>query len=314
MQTSSPQTQATLRIGTRGSPLALAQAKMVREGLCRAHGLSEDEVSIHVISTTGDRVQDRPLSELGGKGLFTKEIETALLQDEIDLAVHSMKDVPTVLPDGLLITNMLPREDPRDAFFSPVAQSIADLPQGAIVGSASLRRAAQVRALRPDVEVVNFRGNLDTRLEKLRRGDVHATFLALAGIKRLGIEDKITAIIDEKDMLPAVAQGAIGIETREGDAATREKVAALGHQETQIAVACERAFLATLDGSCRTPIAGLAKIIEGELSFRGLVIRADGSEILTATRQGPVGDAADMGEDAGKELLAQGAATFIEDE
>ena len=313
MQTSSHQAPVKLRIGTRGSPLALAQAKMVREGLCRAHGLSEAEVSIQIISTTGDRVQDRPLSELGGKGLFTKEIEIALLRDEIDLAVHSMKDVPTVLPEGLLITNMLPREDPRDAFFSPVANSTSELPQGAIIGSASLRRAAQARALRPDLEVVNFRGNLDTRLEKLRRGDVHATFLALAGIRRLGIEEHITSIVDETEMLPAVAQGAIGIETRESDTNTRQKIASLGHEETEIAVSCERAFLATLDGSCRTPIAGLARLKNGEISFHGLVIRADGSESLTATRQGPASDAHAMGVDAGNELLARGASVFIED-
>ena len=302
-----------LRIGTRGSPLALAQAGMVRDELIRAHGLAPGDVEITVIRTTGDRVQDRPLSELGGKGLFTKEIEEALLDGGIDMAVHSMKDVPTVLPPGLTIPTLLRREDPRDAFFSPVAGRIAELPQGARVGSASLRRAAQLRRLRPDLDVVNFRGNVQTRLKKLKSGDVQATFLALAGIRRLGLEHLVTSIVDETDMLPAVAQGAIGIEIRQDDTATGAKLAPLGHEDTFVAVTCERSFLAILDGSCRTPIAGLARLENGRLLFEGRVISPDGSQCLEISTSGTPEDAKDMGEAAGRDLLARGAGRLIAD-
>lgn len=300
-----------LRIGTRGSPLALAQANMVRDALISVHGLTGDVAQITVIRTTGDRVQDRPLSELGGKGLFTREIEDALLSGDIDMAVHSMKDVPTLLPDGLVIAALLPREDPRDAFFSPIAGNIGELPQGARVGSASLRRAAQARRLRPDLEVVNFRGNVQTRLKKLAEGEVQATFLALAGIRRLGLEHEMTSIVDAAEMLPAVAQGAIGIEIRQDDDATRRRLAPLGHDETQIAVSCERAFLATLDGSCRTPIAGLARLDDDRLIFTGLIVSPDGTECLKTAREGQPADAVAMGKDAGEELKRRGGSRFI---
>ncbi|HZD26553.1 MAG TPA: hydroxymethylbilane synthase, partial [Alphaproteobacteria bacterium] len=225
--------QPRIRIGTRGSRLALAQAAEVRARLCAADpGLVEDEVELRVIRTTGDRIRDKPLADFGGKGLFTKEIEEALLAGEIDLAVHSMKDMPTVLPAGLAISCLLPREDPRDAFLSPVAGALAGLPQGALVGSSSLRRAAQVRRARPDLEVVNYRGNVETRLRKLAEGVVQATFLACAGLNRLGLAHHITAPVPPEVMLPAVAQGAIGIETRADDAALAERLAPLHDAET----------------------------------------------------------------------------------
>lgn len=300
-----------LRLGTRGSPLALVQARQVAAALCEAHGLAADDVEIVVIRTTGDKVQDRPLSEIGGKGLFTKEIEEALLAGDIHLAVHSMKDMPTVLPPGLVIPTMLAREDPRDALISRSAPDIAALRHGARIGSASLRRAAQLRRLRPDFDVVNLRGNVQTRLGKVRSGEFDATLLAMAGLRRLGLVDEATVAIDIETMLPAVAQGAIGIEIREGDAATAERLAPLGHAPTETAVACERAFLSVLDGSCRTPIAGLAIIEGARLRFRGLVVRPDGTETLEVQRDGPAGDAVAIGREAGEVLLGQGAAHFI---
>jgi hydroxymethylbilane synthase len=301
----------SIRIGTRGSPLALVQAGLVRDRLRAAHGLREDDLQIVVIRTTGDRVQDRPLSEIGGKGLFTREIEEALLAGDIDMAVHSMKDMPTRLPPGLAIPTLLQREDPRDAFLSLKAPAIAGLPEGARVGSASLRRAAQLRRLRPDLDVVSLRGNVETRLRKLREGEVDATLLALAGLRRLGLEAEAASVIETGEMLPAVAQGAIGIEIRDGDTATAERLAPLGHLPTEIAVDCERAFLGALDGSCRTPIAGLAVLNGDRLNFRGLVISPDGAEALEAVRAGPPGDAAAMGRDAAEELKARGGARFI---
>ena len=300
-----------LRIGTRGSPLALAQAGMVRDLMIKVHGFSAADIEISVIRTTGDRVQDRPLSELGGKGLFTKEIEDKLLDGEIDMAVHSMKDVPTAPPPGLIIPTLLPREDPRDAFFSPVAASIAELPRGVRVGSASLRRAAQLRKLRPDLDVVNFRGNVETRLKKLAAGDVQATFLALAGVRRLGLEDRITSVVETTEMLPAVAQGAIGIQIREDDAETADRLAPLGDAQTLTVVTAERAFLAKLDGSCRTPIAALARLEKGALHFEGLVISVDGTKSLPISNKGAPEDAAAIGEAAGEILLAQGAGELI---
>ncbi|MEA2779455.1 MAG: hydroxymethylbilane synthase, partial [Rhodospirillaceae bacterium] len=237
-----------LRIGTRGSPLALAQAHLVGDRLAAVHAhLPAPEIV--VIKTTGDRVQDRKLEEIGGKGLFTKEIEEALNEGRIDLAVHSMKDMPTFLPEGLVIACLLPREDPRDVLFSPHAKNLKDLPRGARVGTSSLRRQAQVLALRPDVEVVMFRGNVGTRLEKLAAGQVDATLLALAGLIRLGQAERATAILSTEEMLPAVAQGAIGIEIRESDARTAGLLAPLDDPATEITVGAERACLAVLDGS-----------------------------------------------------------------
>ncbi|MBC8240964.1 MAG: hydroxymethylbilane synthase [Alphaproteobacteria bacterium] len=303
-----------IRIGTRGSPLALAQAEEVKSRLLTAHpDLTADAVVIVVIATTGDRIQSKPLKEFGGKGLFTKEIEEALLAGEIDLAVHSMKDVPTELPSGLGIVCLLPREDPRDGFLSPIADSLATLPRGATVGSSSLRRVAQVRHARPDLRVVDFRGNVNTRMRKLSEGVAQATFLACAGLNRLGLAERITAPVPVEVMLPAVAQAVIGIEIRLDDSVTAEYLAPLHHLETAHCVAAERALLAALDGSCRTPIAALAELQGGGLTLRAQILRVDGSEVLGTSRQGPVGDAAAMGRDAGEELLGRAGPDFFAD-
>lgn len=306
-----------LRIGTRGSPLALAQAHQTRDRLMAAHpDLRElGAIDIVVIKTTGDRIQDRTLAEAGGKGLFTKEIEEALAAGAIDLAVHSMKDVPTWLPDGLEISCLLPREDPRDAFFSVQGGGLDDLPAGAVVGTASLRRQAQVLAHRPDLRVVPLRGNVQTRLRKLDDREVDATLLALAGLRRLDLTARISAILDSAVMLPAVAQGAIGIEIRSADDATRARLVPLHCAATGERVAAERALLAVLDGSCRTPIAALAERDgDGRLRLEALVARPDGTQVFRAARTGATADAARagavadaerMGSDAGAELKAQ---------
>ena len=302
---------ASLRIGTRGSPLALAQARMTRAALATALGQSEDAIEIVTIRTSGDRIQDRPLSEAGGKGLFTKEIEEALLAGTIDVAVHSAKDMPTVLPDGLLLAACLPREDVRDAFISRKAANLRGLPRGAVVGTASLRRQAMVKRLRPDISVVPLRGNVETRLRKLDAGEVHATLLALAGLKRLGLADKATALLDEQEFLPAVGQGAITIEARANDARVRELLANIDHADTSVALACERAFLAVLDGSCRTPIAGHAVPDGDAISFRGMILRPDGSEAFETSRTGPRHDAVALGADAGAELKGRAPSDFF---
>jgi hydroxymethylbilane synthase len=301
----------TLRIGTRGSPLALAQAHLVRAALAAAHGWAEDAVEINVIRTSGDRIQDRPLSEVGGKGLFTKEIEDALLSGTIDLAVHSAKDMPTLLPDGLMLAACLPREDVRDVLISRKAASLRDLPQGAVVGSASLRRQAMVRRLRPDISVVPFRGNVETRIRKLDAGEVDATLLALAGLKRLGLADKATALLGVDDFLPAVGQGAVTIEARIDDARTRELLAKIDHVDTSVALLAERAFLDVLDGSCRTPIAGHAVLDGDRLSFRGMILRPDGSQVFETTRAGACRDAVALGADAGAELKRRAPRDFF---
>jgi hydroxymethylbilane synthase len=300
-----------LRIGTRGSPLALWQAREVRSLLAAAHAVEPDAIAIEVIRTTGDIIQDRPLSEVGGKGLFTKEIEQALIDDAIDLAVHSSKDMPTVLPAGLMLAACLPREDVRDAFISRKSSTLAGLPRGAVIGTASLRRQAMVKRLRPDIAVVTFRGNVDTRLRKLDDGVVDATLLALAGLKRLGREAAATAVLDVDTFLPAVGQGAIGIEVREADTRTRDLLAPINHADTLTALGAERAFLAVLDGSCRTPIAGHASVAAGAVSFRGLILRPDGSEAHETARSGAVADAAKLGADAGHELKGRAAPDFF---
>jgi hydroxymethylbilane synthase len=306
-----PTPDTPLRIGTRGSALALAQAHETRARLMAAHGLPEAAFEIVVIKTTGDLVLDRALSEIGGKGLFTKEIEEALLDGSIDLAVHSMKDMPTVLPEGLALVSYLPREDVRDAFVSPHHASIAALPSGAVVGTSSLRRRAQLLNRRPDLTVVEFRGNVQTRMKKLEDGVAEATFLAVAGLRRLGMAEAIRSVIEPEDMLPAVAQGAIGIETRAGDDETRALLAPIGCAETATRLAAERAFLAGLDGSCRTPIGGLA-VLEGDgMVLRGEIVRPDGSERHATERRGPVSDAAAMGADAAAELRARGGEGFF---
>jgi len=301
-----------IRIGTRGSPLALAQATMVRAALARAHGVAEDAIEITVIRTTGDTIQDRPLSDVGGKGLFTKEIEQALIDGTVDLAVHSAKDMVTVLPAGLVLAACLPREDARDVLVSRAAKSIAELPQGATVGTASLRRQAQLKMLRPDLAVVPLRGNVETRLKKIAEGVADATILALAGLKRLGLERAAAAVLEPDAFLPAVGQGAIGLETRANDDKTRQLIAPINDPATLIAVTAERAFLAVLDGSCKTPIAGHARIAGAALSFRGLIAKPDGSKSFAAAREGAVIDAAAIGADAGRELKARGGADFFE--
>jgi hydroxymethylbilane synthase len=300
-----------LRIGTRGSPLALWQAHEVRARLAAAHGVAPEVIAIAVIKTSGDIIQDRPLSEVGGKGLFTKEIEQALSDNRIDLAVHSSKDMPTALPDGLILAACLPREDVRDAFISRKAATLAELARGAVVGTASLRRQALVKRLRPDLQVVSFRGNVETRLKKLEDGVVDATLLALAGLKRLGRENAVTSILDVDTFLPAVGQGAIGIETRADDRLTRDRVAAIGDPDTLAALTTERAFLAVLDGSCRTPIAGHARVAGSMMAFRGLILRPDGSEALETSRSGALADAAALGADAGRELKGRAAPDFF---
>ena len=300
-----------LRIGTRGSPLALWQAREVRAHLAAAHGVAPEAIAIEVIRTTGDIIQDRPLSEAGGKGLFTKEIEQALLDNAIDLAVHSCKDMPTVLPVGLGLAACLPREDVRDAFVSRKSTSLAGLPPGAVIGTASLRRQAMVKRLRPDISVVTFRGNVDTRLKKLDDGAVDATLLALAGLKRLGREAAATAVLEIDVFLPAVGQGAIGIELRETDTRTGDLLARINDPDTLTALRAERAFLAVLDGSCRTPIAGHAQIGGGNILFRGMFLRPDGSEVHETARRGAVQDGAALGADAARELRSRAAPGFF---
>lgn len=300
-----------LRLGTRGSPLALTQARMVRAALAKAHGLDPERIALEVIRTSGDRIQDRPLADVGGKGLFTKEIEEALAAGAIDLAVHSSKDMPTVLPAGLMLSAFMEREDPRDVFISRKASSIAELPQGATVGTASLRRQAMVKRKRPDLTIVPLRGNVDTRLRKLDEGVADATLLALAGLKRLGLADAATAILGIDEFLPAVGQGAIGIETRAEDSRTREMLDAINHADTFSALTAERAFLAVLDGSCRTPIGGHATISGGRLRFRGMIVKPDGSEAFEATREGDVCEAEKLGADAGGELKGRAGPDFF---
>ncbi|MET0640089.1 MAG: hydroxymethylbilane synthase [Hyphomicrobium sp.] len=298
--------QATrIRIGTRGSPLALAQAHEVKDRIVAAHGLPEDAVTIQVIKTTGDRVLDRPLSEIGGKGLFTKEIEEALLANDIDVAVHSMKDMQTVLPEGLVIEAVLPREDARDAFISVRHETFTALPQNAVVGTSSLRRKAQVLHARPDLRVVDFRGNVQTRLRKLEDGVAEATFLAVAGLNRLKLRERVTSPISTEHMLPAVAQGVIGLEIRDGDAAIVPIIAALNDTKTAWAVAAERAFLERLEGSCRTPIAGYGTVEGDELQFRGQLLSPDGVKCYDVIRRGNVGDARELGLSAADEIISK---------
>ncbi|QFU15109.1 hydroxymethylbilane synthase [Microvirga thermotolerans] len=298
-------------IGTRGSPLALAQAHETQRRLGDAHGIGPERLPLEVIRTTGDRIQDRPLSEAGGKGLFTKELDIALLEGAIDLAVHSAKDLPTALPAGIVIAGYLPREDVRDAFISRRAKSLRDLPEGAVVGSASLRRQAEIRRLRPDLRVTLLRGNVETRLAKLDRGEVDATLLAMAGLRRLGLTEHVTAVLEVDDFLPAVGQGAIAIAVRAGDERVARAVAPILDPATGHALAAERAFLTVLDGSCRTPIAGHARLVGEALEFRGMVLRPDGSDSLDVVRRGAPGDAAALGREAGLDLRARMPAGFL---
>ena len=302
---------SVLRIGSRGSPLALVQAREVQSRLAAACGLDSADIEIKIIRTTGDVIQDRPLAEAGGKGLFTKEIEEALLSGAIDLAVHSSKDMTTALPAGLALSAFLPREDARDAFISHKAQSLHDLPAGAAVGTASLRRAAMVKRLRPDLAIAPLRGNVETRLRKIEEGVADATLLAVAGLKRLGLLSAATALLDLDEFLPAVGQGAIGIETRTDDTRTLALVGKIGDADTATALATERAFLTVLDGSCRTPIGGHARVNGGTVRFRGIIVKPDGSEAFEVSREGPRALAAELGADAGRELKDRASDDFF---
>ena len=301
----------TLRIGSRGSPLALVQAREVQTRLARACGFAPAEIEIKIIRTTGDAIQDRPLAQAGGKGLFTKEIEEALLAGSIDIAVHSSKDMPTVLPPGLVLSAFLPREDPRDALVSRNGKTLRDLPARAVAGTASLRRQALLKRLRSDLNIVTLRGNVETRLRKVEAGEVDATVLAVAGLKRLGLAAAATAIFDVEEFPPAVGQGAIAIQTRANDEKTRELVSSIGEADTATALAAERAFLAMLDGSCRTPIAGHAQVDAETIRFRGMIAKIDGSEAWDVSREGPRVDAEKLGADAGRELKARAGAGFF---
>lgn len=298
-------------IGTRGSPLALWQARHVWARLLEASGLGEADLGLSVITTSGDRIKDKPLREFGGKGLFTKEIDEALLREDVDLAVHSMKDLPAELPAGICVAAVLPRADVRDAFISGKAPTLSELPSGAVVGTSSLRRAAQVRRLRPDLRVIDFRGNVETRLKKLGDGLADATLLALAGLERLGLASHATAILSTDEMLPAVAQGAIGVTCREDDTETRALLAPLNDAASAAAVACERSFLARLEGSCKTPIAGLAELGGDTLRFRGLVLTPDGTGWHEVELSGMADHAQEIGRDAGAELLARAGPRFM---
>jgi hydroxymethylbilane synthase len=302
-----------LRIGTRGSPLALAQADELKRRLAAAHAALRalDAIEIVAIRTSGDRAGERPLAAEGGKGLFTKEIEEALIAARVDVAVHSLKDMMATLPPGLAIAACLPREDPRDVLLSPRATTLADLPKAARLGTASLRRQALALHARPDLKVVPLRGNVGTRLAKLAAGEADATILAVAGLKRLGLANRITAPLSADEMLPAPAQGVLAVEIRADDGRMRDLLAPLDHTETAACAAAERAFLAALDGSCRTPIAALATIAGGRLHLDAAIVRPDGGALHRARRAGAVADAAALGRDAGAELKARGGPDFF---
>jgi len=299
------------RIGTRGSPLALAQARLVRRLLCQAHGVDEDDIVISVISTGGDRSQasNASLTEIGGKGLFTKEIDDAMLSGEIDIGVHSSKDVATALPQGLRLAAFLEREDVRDAFMSVKVQSLDHLGERARFGTSSIRRAAQVLRVRPDLEIVPFRGNVGTRLQKLLDGVADATMLAMAGLNRLGEGHRATAALDPEIFMPAPAQGAIGLAVRSEDARMAALVAALDHAPTHAAISAERAMLAILDGSCRTPVGALSGGGNGQLTLKGQILSLDGRDCFESFASGP--DPVALGRAVGEDLVAQAGSDWL---
>lgn len=309
-----------MRIGTRGSPLALAQTRAVIAAVAASKGWSPDEAAakteIVVIRTSGDRIQDRSLADIGGKGLFAREIEEALLACDIDCAVHSLKDMPTVLPSGLVIDCTIPREDPRDAFIAKSAANLQSLPAGSIIGTSSVRRQAILLNTRPDLKIILFRGNVETRLNRVINGEAAATILALAGLNRLGKSGAATHIFSVNEMLPAVAQGAIGIEMREGDTGIRDVFAPVNDLKTWLAITVERAFLAVLDGSCKTPIAGLASVAaSGQVGFNGCALSPDGKTRFDVSRTALAAStkaASDVGNDAGQELLARAGRAFFQ--
>ena len=307
-----------IRIATRASPLAIEQAKIVRECLVSTNPslASPDRIEILPMRTTGDKIQSGSLSLLGGKGQFTKEIEEALLEDRADIAVHSMKDVPTTLPKGLEIRAFLTREDPRDALIAhdTSIQSLAELPFGAKVGTASLRRGAMLLNLRPDMQIEVLRGSVETRLGKVEAGEVDATFLAVAGLKRLGFLDRATVILQPEEMLPAVCQGTIGVECRKDIKAICDLLSKINHAETNSRTLAERAFLTALDGSCRTPIGGLAEINGSTLSFRGLIVRPDGTEVYSKQHDGNIENAVDIGASVAEDLKARAGIGVFDDD
>ena len=306
-----PTPASPFNIGTRGSPLALAQAHETRSRLMAAFDLPEDAFAICIIKVMGDVIQDRALKDIGGKGLFTREIEDALLDGSIDIAVHSMKDMPVDQPGGLVLNTYLPREDVRDAFVSLKAKGLDDLAWGATVGTSSLRRRSQLLAKRPDLNIVEFRGNVQTRLKKLGDGVAEATFLAVAGLNRLNMTDVPRTAVAPEDMLPAVAQGAIGIERRGDDSRAADMLAAIHDGPTGQRLAAERTFLAHLDGSCETPIGGLAELDGGTLRLRGEILRTDGTQVFSDEVIGPIEDGAKMGEAMAAKLLAQAGPDFF---
>jgi len=312
MKNNFPSPSVPLRIGTRGSPLALAQAYETRKRLTEALVVTEECFEIVVISTSGDRILDRPLKEVGGKGLFTKEIEQEMLDRNIDIAVHSMKDMPVEQPNGLTLGCYLPREDVRDAFVSSNFKNVSDLPSGSKVGTSSLRRKAQLKFSRPDLEVVEFRGNVQTRLKKLEDGIASCTFLAMAGLNRLGLGEVAKCAINPNEMLPAIAQGAIGIEWRKEDKQITDILKKIHHTETEQRLNAERAFLAELDGSCQTPIAGLAIIEGSSLKFTGQVLRTDGSECISETASCSIEDGPELGKEMAQKILAQAGPKFFD--
>ena len=312
MKLTLPSPDVPLKIGTRGSPLALAQAYETRQRLCQAFDLDESAFEIIVIKTTGDKVLDRPLKEIGGKGLFTREIEEDMLSGKIDIAVHSMKDMPVLQPVGLLLDTYLPREDVRDAFVSHSFEGISELPAGTLVGTSSLRRKAQLQNKRPDLTVVEFRGNVQTRLKKLEDGVASCTFLAMAGLNRLDMTHVAKSAVAVEDMLPAVAQGAIGIERRENDLNTAGLLEAIHDIPTGQRLSAERAFLKELDGSCETPIAGLAELQGGQIHLRGEVLRPDGSEAINDHATAPIEDATILGQELAKKLLSEAGEGFFD--
>lgn len=303
--TQSDQCPSTIKIGTRGSPLALAQARELQDRLAAAHRIEAQAIRIVVIKTSGDLILDRSLSEAGGKGLFTKELDLALASGEVDIAVHSAKDLPTVLPDGIAIAGYLAREDVRDAWICPRAAGPRDLPPGSVVGTASLRRGAMVKRLRPDLSIVLLRGNVETRLAKLAGGEIDATLLALAGLRRLGLEARATAVLDAREFVPAAGQGAIAITLRADDLAARAALAPILDAPTGLALAAERAFLHVLDGSCKTPIGAYARLEQDGLTFQGIVLKPDGSRFFEIASSGSPAEATAIGEAAGRALLAQ---------
>lgn len=307
-----PSPSKPLKIGTRGSALALWQAHEVRRRLIQSHKLDKSAFEIVIIKVTGDQILHKPLKDIGGKGLFTREIEEALLAGDIDIAVHSMKDMPTQQPAGLVLDCILKREDVRDAFVSLNYANIASLPNGAVVGSSSLRRRAQLALRRPDIKLVEFRGNVQTRLKKLEDGVADATFLAMAGLKRLGLIEIAKSPIEVDEMLPAIAQGAIGVERRIDDEAVHALLQAIHDHESGICIRAERALLARLDGSCETPIAGLAHLRGNEIWLRGEVLRPDGSQNITAHRRGHINDAATLGRAVGEDILKRMPKGFLE--